>query len=134
MREKVLFLEGDDSARSRMAAGWLEHLGMGSYCIRTAGPFPAAAPRLEVVEVMDEVGIPILGRPGIHTREYLRERFDRVYAICDQEGEPCPVFLGGAVCWSVPDPARVGVNGDPLAPYREVRDRVRELVRQHFGV
>ncbi len=134
MREKVLFLEGDDCARSRMAAGWLDHLGMGSYGVRTAGPFPAAAPCPQVVEVMDEVGIRILVRPGIHTREYLGERFDWVYAICDQGQEPCPVFPGGAVCWSVPDPARVGVNGDPLTPYRETRDRVRELVRQHFGV
>ncbi len=134
MREKVLFLEPDDSARSRMAAGWLDYLGLGRYEIRTAGPFPAPAPRLEVVEVMREVGIRILPRPGVHTREYLGERFHRVYAICDQAGEACPVFPGGAICWSIPDPAEVVVNGDPLLPYREARDRVRELVRKHFRV
>ncbi len=133
MREKLLFLEGDDAGRSRMAAGWVDYLFGRHYQVRTAGPFPAAAPCPQVVEVMDEVGIPILGRPGIHTGEYLRERFDRVYAICDQAGEPCPVFPGGTTCWSVPDPA-AGVGGeDPLEPYRDARDRLRELVRQHFG-
>ncbi len=115
MREKVLFLEDDDSARSRMAVG--------RYEIRTASPFPARAPQPEVV---GEVGIPILARPGAHTREYQRERFHLVYAICDQAGEPCPAFPGRVICWSIPDPAGVAVSGDPLSPYRQVRD--------HFGV
>jgi hypothetical protein len=72
------------------------------------------------------VGAPILARPGIHIRKYLRECFD-------QESEPCPVFPGGTVCWPVSDPASRRCR-DLLLPYRAARDRVRKLVREHFGV
>ena len=134
-KETVLFLEGDDSARSRMARGWLSHLAGDCYEARTAGPFPASSARPEAVEAMREAGVEIPSGPGVHTRRYLGERFDRVYAICDQAAEPCPVFPGGAVCWPIPDPAAAGASPEErLDAYRRARDKVLDLVRETFGV
>lgn len=134
-RVRVLFLCMDNSARSQMAAGLLRYLAGDRYEVHSAGPFPAAAVAPEAVAVMRELGIGIAAQRPEGTRDYLGQRFDRVFAVCDGRAEPCPVFPGGTTCWPIPNPAHsTGSAEQRLRAFRAARDHVVSLARETFGV
>lgn len=135
-RVRVLFLCMDNSSRSQMAEGLLRRLQGDRYYVRSAGPFPASvAP--EAVEVMREIGVDISAQRSKSSYEYFGQEFERVFQICDQLAEPCPVFPGGGTrtCWPIRDPATGGgIRAERLAAYRTARDHIRDLVRETFGL
>jgi hypothetical protein len=61
MKEKVLFICVHNSARSQMAAAFLNHLCPGDFIAESAGLEPGELNPL-VVEAMAEIGIDISGR------------------------------------------------------------------------
>lgn len=132
-RQRVLFLEMDNSARSQMAEGLLRQLGGDRYDVHSAGPLPVPV-RPEAVAVMREIGVDISGQGSRSTTEYLGQPFDAVFAVCDGDAEPCPVFPGGTTCWPISNPAERNSNPDPLPTYRAARDMIQALVRESFDL
>jgi len=130
---KVLFLCTGNSCRSQMAEGWTRHLKSDrieaySAGIETHGLNPDA------VRVMAEAGVDISGQRSKHVSELQGVEFDCVVTVCDHASESCPVFPGRTKVVHVgfDDPPRLAEGArteeERLAPYRRVRDEIREFV------
>ncbi|GGJ96742.1 arsenate reductase [Pilimelia anulata] len=124
-RPSVLFVCVHNAGRSRMAAGWLRHLGGDRVEVRSAGSAPGERVNPTAVRVMAEVGIDISsGAPTALSREWVEAADVVVTMGC---GDTCPVFPGKRYeDWALTDPA-----GQPLDVVRRVRDEIRTRV-QHL--
>jgi arsenate reductase len=133
-RLKVLFLCTGNSCRSQMAEGWARHLKGDviepySAGIATHGLNPDA------VRVMAEAGVDISGQRSKHVDELRSIEFDLVVTVCGHAHESCPVFSGKARVIHVgfDDPPRLAADAktmeDRLAPYRRVRDEIRDFIK-----
>jgi ArsR family transcriptional regulator, arsenate/arsenite/antimonite-responsive transcriptional repressor / arsenate reductase (thioredoxin) len=102
----VLFLCTGNSARSQMAAAFLERECADAVQVLSAGSHPKPL-HPQAVAVMAERGIDIAGRASTHLDRYRRRRIDLVITLCDRVRETCPPFPGAAASrhWSVPDPS-----------------------------
>ena len=129
----VLFLCTGNSCRSQMAEGWARHLKADtleaySAGIETRGLDPFA------VKTMAEVGIDISAHRSKHARELRDISFDYVVTVCGHANEHCPVFPAKTKVVHVgfDDPPRLAINAsteeERLAPYRRVRDEIRNFV------
>lgn len=132
---KILFLCTGNSCRSQMAEGWARHLWPGvleacSAGIETHGLNPLA------VRVMAEAGVDIARQRSKHVNELAGIDFDFVITVCAHAHENCPRFPGRArvVHAGFDDPPRLAQQAATpeaaLAPYRRVRDEIREYVQQ----
>ena len=130
---KILFLCTGNSCRSQMAEGWARALVSDlvepySAGIETHGLNPDA------VRVMAEAGVDISGQRSKHVDELRGVPFDCVVTVCGHAHRHCPLFPGKATVVHVgfDDPPRLaaGAAGEEerLAPYRRVRDEIREFV------
>jgi arsenate reductase len=130
----ILFLCTGNSCRSQMAEGWARELKLDSIepysaGIETHGLNPNA------VRVMAEAGVDISSQRSKHVAELKGVLFDYVVTVCDHAHESCPVFFGKAKVVHVgfDDPPRLAANAtseaERLAPYRRVRDEIREYVQ-----
>ena len=130
---KILFLCTGNSCRSQMAEGWARHLKTDkieaySAGIETHGLNPNA------VRVMAEVGVDISGHRSRHVDDFADVDFDYVITVCDNAAESCPVFSGTVRVVHRPfdDPPRLALGAateeESLAPYRRVRDEIRQYV------
>lgn len=130
---KVLFLCTGNSCRSQMAEGWaralrpdLEAFSAG---VETHGLNPRA------VQVMAEAGVDISGHRSQHIDEFVDVDLDLVVTVCDNARESCPVFPRNVqtIHRSFDDPPALAKGAESeeaaLAPYRRVRDEIREFVR-----
>jgi arsenate reductase len=130
---RILFLCTGNSCRSQMAEAFARHLR--GDCIE---PFSAGIEKHGLnpgaVTVMSEAGIDISSARSKTVDELAQETFDYVITICDSARETCPFFpaVKALVHRGFDDPpALEGTEeaaGDPLAPYRRVRDEIREYV------
>ena len=130
---KILFLCTGNSCRSQMAEAWTRELHPGRFEARSAGIQPGHLdPR--AVLVMAEVGIDMSGHRSKHIEEVGGTGFDYVITVCDNVRGNCPVFPGKAhlIHAGFPDPPRLAADAlneeEALAPYRQVRDQIREYV------
>lgn len=129
----VLFLCTGNSCRSQMAEGWARRLKSDRFEAYSAGVKPGGL-NPDAVRVMAEAGIDISRHHSKHTDELYGVRFDYVVTVCDDAHESCPLFPGGAriVHRSFDDPPRIaqgaGTEEERLAPYRRVRDEIRDFV------
>lgn len=130
---KVLFLCTGNSCRSQMAEGWAHHLkseGIEAYSagIKVHGLNPNA------VQVMAEAGVDISSQRSKHVGELKDIEFDYVVTVCGHAHESCPAFPGKVrvVHVGFDDPPRMAEGArteeERLAPYRRVRDEIREFV------
>jgi arsenate reductase (thioredoxin) len=130
---KILFLCTGNSCRSQMAEGWTRHLkgdGIEPYSagIETHGL------NSDAVRVMAEAGVDISCQRSKHVDEFRGTAFDYVVTVCGHAHEHCPVFPGKAkiVHVAFDDPPRLAAGAkaedDRLAPYRRVRDEIRDFV------
>lgn len=113
-----------------MAEGLLHHLGGERFQVHSAGT-EARGLRPEAVQIMAELGIDINGQESKTLDRYLGRPFDWMIMVCDEAAEACPVFPGPArhLHWSLADPSRVaGTEAQRVAVFREVRDRLRQLM------
>ena len=132
-KTRVLFVCVHNSARSQMAAAWLNHLYGDRYEAESAGLTPGELNPL-AVHVMREASIDISENP---TRDVLAvvdagSRFDCVITVCDAaSAERCPPVLGIAeqMQWDFDDPSCfTGTAQERLAQTRRVRDAIRRRI------
>jgi protein-tyrosine-phosphatase/DNA-binding transcriptional ArsR family regulator len=128
---QVLFICTGNSARSPMAAGWLNHLGAGRVTARSAGVTPRPLNPLAVT-AMAEHGVDISGHQARPLSALAGLSFARVITLCDRARENCGELpaSSAAVHWSIPDPARAHPPDlDAFrATARGLRTRIRYLL------
>lgn len=134
---RVLFVCGQNSARSQMAEAWLDALGGDRFEAHSAGIEPAPINPLAVA-VMAESGIDISRKRTKLVAEAVDElaakgqQFDVVITVCSKAAGLCPFVPGVSVTerWSFDDPGTVsGAPDEQLAKVRAVRDEIEAAVR-----
>ena len=134
-KAKVLFLCVHNSARSQMAAAYLEKYGGDQFEVDSAGLEPGILNPL-AVDVMREDGIDISNNPTNDVFSYFREgkMFNYVITVCDKSAsDRCPVFPGmkDKINWSFEDPSQfLGTKEEKLQKTRVVRDKIKSAVLQ----
>jgi ArsR family transcriptional regulator, arsenate/arsenite/antimonite-responsive transcriptional repressor / arsenate reductase (thioredoxin) len=128
---KALFICTGNSARSPMAAGWVNHLGAGRVTARSAGVTPAPLHPLAVA-AMAEHGVDIGGHRATPLDDLTGQSFSRVITLCDRARENCGDLpaASAVVHWSIPNPAQA--HPPDLDAFRtaarELRTRIRYLL------
>jgi arsenate reductase (thioredoxin) len=131
---KVLFLCTGNSCRSQMAEGWTRRL-KGDVIEPYSAGIKTHGLNSDAVRVMAEAGVDISGHRSKLAEELRNIEFDYVVTVCGHAQENCPVFPGKArlVHVGFDDPPRLAANAkteeERLAPYRRVRDEIREFVK-----
>ncbi len=129
----ILFLCTGNSCRSQMAEGWARHLKGDRIEAYSAGIEPHGL-NPDAVRVMAEAGVDISGQRSKHVSELPCTEFDFVVTVCDRAQGNCPLFPGKARMAHVgfDDPPRLAADArteeERLAPYRRVRNELREFV------
>jgi arsenate reductase len=125
---KVLFLCTENSCRSQMAEGLVNHDLAGQVQAFSAGVRPSRVnPR--AIQAMAELGIDISHHRSKSVDDLAGEQFDLVVTVCDQAQEQCPLFSGETEVMHVgfPDPAKATGSGEEImAVFRQVRDEMRQ--------
>jgi arsenate reductase len=135
MRKKALFICVHNSARSQMAAAWLNHLCGEFFEAESAGLEPGTLNSF-AVEVMAEEGIDIANNETRAVFDVWKSGalFTYVITVCDESAaEQCPIFPGPAtrLHWSFPDPSQVsGTHEEKLEAVREIRDAIKEKIEE----
>jgi len=133
----VLFVCGQNSARSQMAEALLDHLAGDRFEAHSAWLDPAPLNPLAVA-VMAERGIDISRKRTKLVAEAVDElaakgqRFDVVVTVCSKAAGLCPFVPGVTVTerWSFDDPGTVaGTLEQQLAKVRTVRDDIEVAIR-----
>jgi arsenate reductase len=133
-KKKVLFLCTENSCRSQMAEGILQHLRGDMFEVESAGTRPSVVNPV-AIKVMAEIGIDISGHRSKSVDEFQGMNFDFVITTCDAARETCPVFPGIArrLHWSFNDPAAVrGSENEILSAFRKVRDEIKSRIEEEF--
>ena len=129
-KDKVLFVCGENSARSQMAEAFFNHMA-GHWQAESAGTFPASEVKPLAVQAMAEVGIDISGAsPKTLDLDNLGE-YSRIYSFgCIVKSLfPAPDRLEE---WLIDDPGPGGIEDMRLA--RDyIKSRVEELVAELEG-
>jgi arsenate reductase len=123
--ERVIFACVHNAGRSQMAAAFFNQLADPTQAQAvSAGTQPADRVHPEVAEAMREAGIDLAGStPRLLTAELAAGARLLVTMGC---GESCPVVPGlQREDWPLADP-----KGQPIERVREIRDQIRDQVRQ----
>ena len=116
-----------------MAEGWARKLKGDSIEPYSAG-IETHGLNSDAVRVMAEAGVDISGQRSKNVAELRDIAFDCVVTVCSDAHEHCPLFPGKTKVVHVgfDDPPRlaagVASEAERLAPYRRVRDEIREFV------
>src|SRR5574341_1938541 len=135
MKKKVLFLCTENSSRSQMAEGILQHLMGDKFEVESAGTRPSAVNPV-AIKVMAEIGIDISGHRSKSVQEFQGMNFDFIITTCDDAREACPFFPGKArrLHWSFSDPAEVkGSENEIISAFRKVRDGIKLRIQKDFA-
>ena len=131
MKTKILFLCTGNSCRSQMAEGWARQLKATEIAAYSAGIEKHDLNPL-AVKVMAEAGVDISGQRSKTVDELPVREFDYVVTLCGHAHETCPYFPGNKIHRGFDDPPRLaaGATGEEeiLAPYRKVRDEIRDFI------
>ena len=133
----VLFLCTGNSCRSQMAQGWARHFHPEALQAFSAG-IVAHGINPSAVKVMAEAGVDISDQPSKTTGDLPRTDFDLVVTVCAHADENCPVFAGAKRVFhrGFDDPPKLAQQAqsedEQLAPYRRVRDEIRDFVRDQL--
>jgi len=134
-KPSVLFVCIHNSARSQMAAAFLQQLGADRFRVESAGIEPGKLNPL-AVEAMRMAGVDISGAPTQSVFDLFKagKRYEFVISVCDEaSAERCPIFPGVTtrLNWSFDDPGSfTGSDDDRLARTTKVRDEIRDRVRR----
>ena len=121
---EVLFVCVRNAGRSQIAAAMLRQMAGEQVHIRTAGSRPSDRVDPVVVQVLDEVGVPVVSEfPKPLTDEVVQAADYVVTMGC---GDACPLLPGRRYLdWPIPDPAN-----EPLTVVRRIRDLVADRVQR----
>jgi arsenate reductase len=129
-RPAIYFICTGNSARSQMAEGFARRLLGDGWEVLSGGLEPSVVHPL-AVRAMAEAGVDI-SRQWSKPIDLERLRSARIaVTLCGDAEERCPVTPPGVLRlhWPLPDPARAGGSEEErLAVFRQVRDRLRELI------
>jgi arsenate reductase len=134
-KRKILFVCIHNSARSQMAAAFLNETGKDFFSAQSAGLEPGIL-NPYVVAGMAEAGIDISDSQTKAVSALLgsKDPFDAVITVCDAASSArCPVFPGRTkrIAWFFPDPSGFkGTKEEILEQTRKVRDLIRAQVIQ----
>jgi len=132
---RVLFLCVHNSARSQMAEAYLERFGGAGLEVESAGLEPGRLNPYVVRSLLEE-GIDISSHVTRSVFDLYKagRTYHYVITVCSKEAaERCPIFPGRAqkLHWPFPDPSTfTGTDDEIMARVREVRDAIREKVRE----
>lgn len=132
--KKVLFLCVHNSARSQIAEAYLRQFGGDGFQVESAGLEPGKLNPF-VVRALAEERIDISEKKTQSVFELYKagRRYDYVITVCSREAaDRCPIFPGitQRLHWPFPDPSTfTGTDDEVMAQVREVRDAIREKVR-----
>ncbi|MCL4736525.1 MAG: arsenate reductase ArsC [Candidatus Omnitrophica bacterium] len=135
---KILFLCTGNSCRSQMAEGWARHL-KGDVIASCSAGIKAHKLNPDAVRVMAEAGVDISNYHSKSIEDLGGVEFDYVITVCGHAHETCPVFPGRAkvIHAGFDDPPKLAAGATTeeqrLAPYRRVRDEIREFVERLAG-
>ncbi len=142
MRKKMLFICVHNSARSQMAAAFVNERCGDVFEAQSAGLEPGVINPI-AVEALQELGIDISQNQTQAVFEVWKSGtlFTHVITVCSEaEAAGCPIFPGAAERWHWPfdDPSRfTGTSEERLAQTRRVRDRIHAKVEnfcaEHCG-
>ena len=130
----VLFICTHNSARSIIAEGLLNQLGVPRFRAFSAGSHPAGAVQPLALQVLAERRVPTDGFRSKDWQEFAAPdapALDFVFTVCDKAaGETCPVWPGQPMTahWGVPDPA--AATGDTEKRLRAYEDTLITLKRR----
>ena len=93
MKQKVLFLCTQNSARSQKAEGYIKTYYKDKYDSFSAGLKPTKI-NPYAIEVIKEVGIDISNQYSKSIDEFKNIKFDIVVTVCNNVKEACPYFPG----------------------------------------
>jgi len=132
VKTKILFLCTGNSCRSQMAEGWARHLKGEVIEAYSAGIARHGLNPL-AVRVMAEAGVDISGQRSKVIDELPVQEFDYVITLCGHANETCPFFPGKKIHQGFDDPPQLAAGArneaEALAPYRRVRDQIRDFVQ-----
>lgn len=117
-----------------MAEAFLRKSGGSRFEPHSAGLEPKGVNPL-TVRVMEEVGIDISNQRSKGIETYLgKVLFQYLITVCDDADQNCPTVWPGVntrMHWSFEDPAKFeGTEEEKLAKFREVRDLIRNKVKE----
>ena len=133
MKKKVLFICVHNSARSQMAAAWLNDICGDYFEAESAGLEPGELNPL-AVQVMDEVGIDISNNKTQAVFDVFKsgQFFPYVITVCDEsEAAGCPIFPGVTTDYigvSPIHPRSSGLRQERLQGTRKIRDDIRARI------
>ena len=136
---RVLFLCRHNSGRSQIAEAFLNEIAGNKIQAESAGLEPKELNPL-VIEVMKEAGLDISANQADSVFEYFKEGrlYNYVITLCGNSGfEQCPVFPGVTqrLHWPFPDPEKLtGTHAEKLAALREIRDQIKEKIKEWIKV
>jgi len=134
MKKRVLFLCTNNSCRSQMAEGIVNHELGDKIEVYSAGTTPTSVnPR--AIQSMAEIGIDISGHRSKVMDEFADQHFDYVITLCDSANEQCPLFFGGVkkMHLGFDDPAAAaGSDEEIMAAFRKVRDEIKARLIEFF--
>ena len=134
MKERVLFVCVQNTARSQMAEGILKSIAGDTFEVYSAGITAGETLNPYAVAVMREIGIDISNNRVKSIDELLQEEdgFEYVITVCDEgQAATCPVFPEAETRyhWSMDDPSTfTGSEEERLARTRVVRAALREKI------
>jgi protein-tyrosine-phosphatase/DNA-binding transcriptional ArsR family regulator len=128
---EVLFICVQNAGRSQMAAALLRQMAGDEVHVRTAGSRPSGHIDPTVVEVLDDIGVPVVAEfPKPLTDEVVRAAD---YVITMGCGDACPIYPGRRYMdWPVADPI-----GQPLEEVRRIRGDIASRLNalcQEMGI
>ena len=132
-KQKVLFICVHNSARSQMAAAWLNRICPDNFEAQSAGLEPGTINPL-AIDAMHEVGVDISKNQTQSVFDVFKggELFAYAITVCSEsEAAGCPIFAGVTkrLHWSFPDPsAFTGTYDERLERTREIRDQIRARI------
>jgi len=134
MKEKVLFICTHNSARSRMAEGYMNAKYGDRFEAFSAGT-EATRVHPMATEVMKEIGIDISSHRSKLLDEFFGEGIETVVTVCDSAQGACPFFPGAkkVIHQSFPDPSGFkGSDEEVRAGFRRVRDGIIRWIDATF--
>jgi arsenate reductase (thioredoxin) len=136
-KKRVLFICVHNAARSQIAEALLNTLAGDRFQAESAGLEPGTLNPLAIT-VMREIGIDISGNRTKSVFDLYKQGklYDYVITVCSEaDSGKCPIFPGNAIKlhWPFDDPAAFTGRWEGLKKTRQVRDRIKERIKQFIS-
>ncbi len=130
-KKQVLFLCTGNSCRSQMGEALVNHLKGDEWQAHSAGTRPSGYVHPLAIRALREIGVSV-NHLSSKTPDTLSDvKFDRVYTVCANAAEDCPIWLREGEVHHMPfdDPADAeGTIEEKYAVFTRVRDEIKRQI------